>query len=171
MGTVEIIAVIGTTLGVVIATQQLYNRSSDWLFRDSRVEKVGEGLESLETMKKFSAQLRDLGQTDWADEFENDAHRTAMKPLAIYDDRRKHPAPFVAATAFVVSALTFVLAIVGTGLWPNVARVVALVGFGFLVASFAVWFWASASASKRRSAIVETRLENMRSVAGSPDAR
>lgn len=161
MGATELIAVAGTTLGVVLATHQVYNRWSDLLFSDTRVAKVGDGLDRMETMKKFSAQMRNLGQMDWAEEFEDGAHRSALKPLAIYDDRRKHPAPFLAATAFVVSVLTFLLAIAGIAVWPDVARVVAFVSLGFLFASLALWFWTSASASKRQEAIVEMRLRNL----------
>ncbi|WP_354571622.1 hypothetical protein [Rhodococcus sp. UYP9] len=117
----------------------------------------------METMTKLSTQLRELGQDDWADELEKDADRRGLEPLAFYDDRRAHPAPFIAGTAVVVSCATLLLATLGIAIWPGVARTVALVSFVLIALSFMAWFRTSTSASNRRELIVNERLRGVRS--------
>lgn len=160
MGIVEALTVAATVTGVIATSLSLYKRLADWMFRDSRVTKVAEGLSSMESMTELSGQLRELGQDDWADELESDAYRTGMWPLAVFDDRREHPAPFIAGTTMVVSFATMLLASLGVASWPSVARTVVLVSFVLIVLSSVAFARASFSAADRRRAIVDVRSRN-----------
>lgn len=156
----ELISGVATLLGVVVTSFTIYRRSTDWILSDTRVVKIAEGLDSMEAMTKLSGQLRELGQDDWADELETSAYRIGMKPLAVFDDRRRHPAPFIVGTAVIVSTVTFVLSVLGIALWPGVAPTVALVSFVLILASSAAWLRSTSTASKRRQSIVIERVRN-----------
>lgn len=162
MGTVDIVTVGATVLGVVVTSLALCNRFIDWIFVDYRVVKIGGGLKAMETMTKISVQLRELGQIDWAEKLEADASRAALKPLAAFDDRRKHPAPFISVMAAFVSFCALVSSVIFNSFWPNLAPTVALASTCLLIGSLCLGIWTSTLAGKRQKGIVETRLQDAR---------